>query len=336
MQSAQPTVMIIDDDAIIRDILVRIIKKLGCDTIEASSGSEALALLADPDNLPSIGLLLTDIMMPHMSGIELLKAVHNLKPDLPVAIITGAATLENSIAALNAGAYAYLVKPINPEQVRDVISRGLATAKQIRAKDSLESEFLERYNEVENQLILLQQSRPLDGELFADLITGLRHELGNTATAIKLNLSVLEQKGATSVTLEEHLKDLEESTDQLVSLITRLKQYPKQHSSREAANLREVLLGLAEVNREKLAAQQIELTLNLPAEDVLVAGTNVDLTAVCAHILDNAIEATTKAGGKRIIVTLEHDEASSTVTVQDEGPGFPPVTVEELFSPAFT
>src|SRR5450432_3220985 len=159
MQSAQPTVMIIDDDAIIRDILVRIIKKLGCDTIEASSGSEALALLADPDNHPSIGLLITDIMMPHMSGIELLKAVHNLRPELPVAMITGAATLDNSIAALNAGAYAYLIKPVKGEDVRDVINRGLRLVDQVHTRQSLENELAARYQMLEDQLALLQDDR---------------------------------------------------------------------------------------------------------------------------------------------------------------------------------
>src|SRR5664279_4801978 len=100
----KPAVMIIDNDPLIRDILVRIIKKLDCETIEASSGQEALDLLADPTWAASIGVLLTDIMMPHMSGIDLLKAVHALQPEMLVAIITGAATLDNSIEALNAGA----------------------------------------------------------------------------------------------------------------------------------------------------------------------------------------------------------------------------------------
>src|SRR5215468_2411012 len=122
----QASIMIVDDDAQIRDILARYGRQMGHTVMEASNGVEALEALAD--SAKAVDLLLTDIMMPRMSGIELLKAAHEILPELPIAMITGAATLDNSIAALNAGAYAYLVKPVKGDEVRDVITRGLRLA----------------------------------------------------------------------------------------------------------------------------------------------------------------------------------------------------------------
>ena len=326
--------MIVDDDAQIRDVLARYARQMGHSVLEGGNGVEALELLAETTN--SVDLLLTDIMMPRMSGIELLKAAHELKPDLPIAMITGAATLDNSIAALNAGAYAYLVKPVKGDEVRDVIMRGLRLAEQVRARQTFETEFMQRYHLLEDQLALLQDERPPNTDPLADLIRGLRHELGNATTAIKLNLSVLEQEGGNSVILREHLRDLETSTDELVALIMRLKQYPRVQALNELVNLREAMNTLGMMVQEKLDENGINLTINVPDEDVVVHGRDLELIRVCGHILDNAIEATIQADGENVGIIIKADDSAVTITFSDEGPGFPENIPDEIFSPGYT
>src|SRR5258708_10730369 len=125
---------------------------------------------------------------------------------------------------------------------------------------------MERYRAVEERLSLLQTSQYSQiagarADPLSDLIRGLRHELGNATTAIKLNLSVLEQEGGNPAKLREHLQDLEASTDELVSLVTRLKQYPKQQSVHELVDLRQALISLTETSTEKLDRQAIQLDL---------------------------------------------------------------------------
>lgn len=330
----QAVIVIVDDDAQIRDVLARYARQMGHTVIEGSNGVEALEILAD--NTQTVDLLLTDIMMPRMSGIELLKAAHELLPELPIAMITGAATLDNSIAALNAGAYAYLVKPVKGDEVRDVITRGLRLAEQVRSRQTLESEFMHRYQMLEDQLALLQDERPPNTDPLADLIRGLRHELGNATTAIKLNLSVLEQEGGNSVVLREHLSDLETSTDELVALIMRLKQYPRVQALSELVNLREAMNTLAFTAQDKLDENQINLTINVPEEDVFVHGRDLELIRVCGHILDNAIEATTQIGGENVGIDIVADDTAVTISFSDEGPGFPNEIPEEIFSPGYT
>jgi signal transduction histidine kinase len=330
----QAVIVIVDDDAQIRDVLARYARHMGHTVIEGSNGVEALEVIAD--NTHTIDLLLTDIMMPRMSGIELLKAAHELLPDLPIAMITGAATLDNSIAALNAGAYAYLIKPVKGDEVRDVITRGLRLAEQVRNRQTLEKEFLQRYQMLEDQLALLQDERPPNTDPLADLIRGLRHELGNATTAIKLNLSVLEQEGGNSVVLREHLSDLETSTDELVSLIMRLKQYPRVQALSELVNLREAMNNLAMMAQDKLDENAINLIVSVPDDDVLVYGRDVELIRVCGHILDNAIEATSQVGGENVWIDVKAEDGAVTLTFSDEGPGFPKDIPEEIFSPGYT
>src|SRR5688572_15850976 len=214
-----PCILIVDDDRQIRDLLSRYIHSMGYSTLQAASGSEALNVLDDPTS-PPVDILLSDILMPRMSGIELLQTIRQKKPDLPVALITGAATIDNSIAALNAGAYAYLLKPVQGKDVADVVSKGLQLVEEKRSRNSLESKLLERYRILEEQLMKLQENQHTGIDPLGELIRGLRHELGNATTAIKLNLSVLEQEGRDSAVLREHLRDLELSTDELVSLVT--------------------------------------------------------------------------------------------------------------------
>src|SRR5204863_2193509 len=89
----------------------------------------------------------------------------------------------------------------------------------------------------------------------ADLIRGLRHELGNATTAIKLNLSVLEEAGGESRNLQEHLQDLQASTDHLVALLGKLREYPKPTLITECLDLRQILLSLQDTVRTNTGRQ---------------------------------------------------------------------------------
>src|SRR5947209_12132616 len=83
----QAQILVIDDDSHVRFVLAKYIRRLGHAVIEAGSGEEALALLAD-SAAPSIDLVLTDIWMPQMSGLEVLHTIRKTNPDIPVAILT--------------------------------------------------------------------------------------------------------------------------------------------------------------------------------------------------------------------------------------------------------
>jgi DNA-binding NtrC family response regulator len=116
-----PRLLIVDDDEFIRRSLAPHLRDLGYEVEEADSGESALNRLSEFD--PEI--LLTDVQMPGMSGFDLLKRVRESRPDLPVVIFTGYADVQGAIDAIKDGAYDYLLKPLDLDEIEGVIERCL-------------------------------------------------------------------------------------------------------------------------------------------------------------------------------------------------------------------
>jgi PAS domain S-box-containing protein len=115
------SILIVDDEKIIRDGCVKILSKEGCVVHTASSGEEGLHVLQGN----SCDLLLLDLKMPGLSGMEVLQRVKDLYPSLLVVVITGYATVESAVEAMKAGAYDFIPKPFTPDQLRIVVHRAL-------------------------------------------------------------------------------------------------------------------------------------------------------------------------------------------------------------------
>jgi putative nucleotidyltransferase with HDIG domain len=118
---ATSRILVVDDDDDSRELLARLVGSADRDVRAAADGDEALARLDDfqPD------LVLSDIYMPHLDGVELLHAIKSRSPETEVVLITGARDTALAIAALRAGAADYLVKPIDPEELALVLERTL-------------------------------------------------------------------------------------------------------------------------------------------------------------------------------------------------------------------
>jgi putative two-component system response regulator len=106
-------ILIVDDEDYLRRIVARILQEKGYTCIQASSGAEALDLLLTQE----FSLLITDIMMPEMSGIELLAVARKVSPDIAVIMLTGVDSQETAIKALEQGAYGYMIKPFQPNEL---------------------------------------------------------------------------------------------------------------------------------------------------------------------------------------------------------------------------
>ncbi len=140
--SGEPAkIMIVDDEEIVRVSLRNWLREDGYSVSCAESGQQALVMLEGetPD------IMLVDIKMPRMSGLELLEKVKASKPEIQVVMMTAYASVESAVQAMRDGAYDYLVKPFEPEELRLLISRILErsalqkenVALKERIKDSL-------------------------------------------------------------------------------------------------------------------------------------------------------------------------------------------------------
>ena len=134
-------ILIIDDEASLRRTMARILQREGYEVTTAANGEEALKLVSDQ----SFDLVYSDIRMPDMSGLELLKTIHAKFPDLPVVLFTAQPDLNSAVEAVRSGATDYLLKPLKPQAVID------------RTKDILEKSQRERRKrEIQRQIDSLQ------------------------------------------------------------------------------------------------------------------------------------------------------------------------------------
>jgi DNA-binding NtrC family response regulator len=126
--------LIVDDEQTIRKLCITVGEALGFICLEADSGDSALALLEEQP----VHMILSDMVMPHMSGLEFLEKVKKLLPRIEVALMTGHGSIESAVQAMKLGAYDYITKPFSPlEELRLFLRR---MAEKVRLVE--ENEFL--------------------------------------------------------------------------------------------------------------------------------------------------------------------------------------------------
>jgi EAL domain-containing protein (putative c-di-GMP-specific phosphodiesterase class I)/ActR/RegA family two-component response regulator len=113
------TVLLIDDDALILDALHSVLRRKGFVVTTASRGEAALAILQEK----IVDVIVSDISMPNMTGVELLRAVRERDAEVPVLLMTGAPSVDSAISAVELGAFRYLTKPVAPATLIESVER---------------------------------------------------------------------------------------------------------------------------------------------------------------------------------------------------------------------
>jgi DNA-binding NtrC family response regulator len=149
----QKRILVVDDDESLRWVTQAQLQQSGFQVDAAANGKEALAKIQEtpPD------LVITDLMMPGMSGVELLKNIRADYPEIIVILVTAFGTVENAVEAMKAGAYDYITKPVNVEELRLIVGRGLEHLDLRQEVRSLRSSLDKKYG-FEN---ILGNSKPL-------------------------------------------------------------------------------------------------------------------------------------------------------------------------------
>ena len=132
----QSSILIIDDEEDIRNGCQRILGKMGCQVHTEGCGEDGIRYLQKN----KVSVILLDLMMPGIGGMEVLHHVQNLYSDVLVIILTGFATLETAVEAMKKGAYDFLSKPVMPDQLRIVMKRALEKQYLSEQADRLQKE----------------------------------------------------------------------------------------------------------------------------------------------------------------------------------------------------
>ena len=116
-------ILVVDDEPNLRRVLSAQLERDGYEVHTAEDGEQALGILKEHH----IDLVITDLRMPKIDGMELLRRAQKLDAELPVVMITAHGTVDNAVEALKTGAFDYLTKPFDQVEVRTIVAKALRT-----------------------------------------------------------------------------------------------------------------------------------------------------------------------------------------------------------------
>ncbi len=134
-------ILIVDDEEVLRDVLSTLVAREGWRPLLARSGEEALELLGREE----VDLVLLDLMLPSMSGMEVLRQIRQQDPDQVVVIITAYSSIEGAIEAMREGAFDYVPKPFKNDEVLLTVKKGLEKRRLTTENRNLRAELSQRY-----------------------------------------------------------------------------------------------------------------------------------------------------------------------------------------------
>ncbi|HEX3729768.1 MAG TPA: response regulator [Opitutaceae bacterium] len=318
MAEAPARLLIVDDEEPHLQALCRTLRDQGFDTTGFVSGREALAALRED----RFDLLLTDLMMPEMDGITLLKSALEADPQLTGIIMTGAGSIATAVEAMKVGALDYILKPCKVSSLLPVLSRGLMV-RRLRAENAeLARRVQERTAELETA------NRELEAFSYSvshDLRAPLRHIDGFA------HLLLTGHAPALAPEAQRLLNQVIASSRRMGQLIDDLLRLSK--SSRQPLSLQPLPLAplveevLAELRRDA-GERRIEVRLG-PLPDCV--GDRALLRQVFVNLLSNAFKFTRQREVAVIEVDSRTEGSEIVCRIKDNGAGFDPRYAERLF-----
>lgn len=131
---AKGKIMVVDDEQDVRDVVRLQLEQKGFNILEATNGQEAIDLLRTGDNMVNVGLILCDIRMPKVNGVECIDFLKREAPGVPVVVVTGYPDSDLAATLLKKGVKHYLVKPVEKEKLLAIVDEIVAAGKDFEMK----------------------------------------------------------------------------------------------------------------------------------------------------------------------------------------------------------
>jgi two-component system chemotaxis response regulator CheY len=128
---AKGKILVVDDEADVRDVIKLQLEQRGLNVLEAVDGQNAIDILKSGDNLVNVGVILCDIRMPKVNGVECIQFLREQAPGIPIVVITGYPDTELATELMKKGVKDYLVKPVEKEKLLAVVDEQISTGKAI-------------------------------------------------------------------------------------------------------------------------------------------------------------------------------------------------------------
>ena len=124
-RKSEGLVLVVDDEPDVRKVVHMTLEKVGYDVIEAEDGEKAIAEVKKDENMLLLTLIITDIRMPNMNGIDVINYYRKEWPSIPLIVLTGFPDLDMATSMLQHGVVDYLVKPVEAEKLRASVAKAI-------------------------------------------------------------------------------------------------------------------------------------------------------------------------------------------------------------------
>ena len=301
-------ILVVDDETVIRDLCAKVLK--GYRVLEAANGMEALEVL---EREPA-DVILTDVMMPCMNGLDLLRTVKEREPNQAVVIMTGYADKEIILRALKADADDFISKPINLLQLKTTIDKVLE--KRVLREELVQVKRMDR--------------------LKSDFLGLVSHKLKTPTTAISLFIQNLAGGigDPNDPGFRQTLELILEEANYLNYLIQDLLYYSEIILAEGPlrplpVDPRELVQQVTRDLQGDFAKKGIRLTLELDGEEGEVLLDRQRIGFVLRALLENSLKFTPNDGAVSLSCILQERELR--LVVRDTGPGIPEDAMEKIF-----
>jgi signal transduction histidine kinase len=324
---SEARLLVVDDEESLRITTAAIFEKEGYIVDTASSGDEAIVLLGKTD----YDLVLTDLHMEGGDGLSVLNQIRRHAPLTISVVLTGFASVESAIAALQEGAYDYLIKPCDIESMKHTIRRGVEHRRLMLAEQKARADLqqlnrdLERRIEERTAELTRLNAELAEANRAKDVfLATLSHELRTPLTPVVGWIKLLRSGTLDEKSVTQALDAIERNAWLQSRLIDDLLDTSriatgKLHFEPKPTDLNVVVKAAVDTVRNSAAARTIDLTVSLHPKSLVVLGEPVRLQQIAWNLVSNAIKFTDPGG--KVTVTTGVNGNQAYLTVVDTGIG---------------
>lgn len=314
-------ILLIEDESDVRESYEDMFNSLGFSVESAENGMDGLKKLAKSD----FDLVVTDLHMPVMDGMETLRRIKKQNKDVEVIVITGFATIENAIKAMKQGAFDYITKPVSLEHVRIVLNK---CAQQI--KDRRENQELKEINS------RLQELNDLKNKF----ITITNHELRTPMAVLKGYMELLGMEVEDHEELKEYYNVIMGTLSEMMDMVENMHdlsgfQKFASQNHKEVLDINELLNEVSKEIKIIFKNRNIRFKIDFYEEKALVKANRSLLKQGIRELVQNAFKFTKDGGSVTVCVKLDKVKGQVFVVVADSGIGIPNDKLKLIFEPFY-
>jgi len=349
-------ILLVDDEKSVRKTMQTFLQQKQYEVEVAAEADKAIQLLKDK----SFDVAVVDIILPRVNGLEVLKQIQTLAPDVQVIIITGQPTVDTAAEAVRLGANEYLRKPINKEKLLKAVNHSVRLKQSEDERRRLQKEnekyqanleklveqrtqelkqAMDDLRETQHQLVDQERQRAL-----TQMASGIAHDFNNALSPIQSVVELLLEDPSYRQNQNElvhYLKHIQTSVNTATETVRRLRKFYRPRDKEEFVplDLNNIIKEAVSVTEMKwkqeaqAAGKQVNIRTELNDAST-IEGNEAELHEILTNLIFNAVEAMPEGGHIKISTHAEND--SVVLLFSDNGVGMSEETLQKCLEPFYT